>query len=405
MRQNPGMRRLLTLVAAALAAGCSRPGGGSTPRRPTPGGSIALSAGADLTASGDTPGAVTGRDDAAGDDHRLDDAAPKVHDLDVIHMDVVGKDARGEPIIEAKTPGPLLDKGNEAFVAGKLKEAAGWYRKLVAEFPDSALAPAALYNIALVHEKEGALDDAVRAYLELASTYPDAAEALEGQLRAAAILADKEKWKEAVEVLDAVIARTDLSREVRLEAYARKGYVQIELGALEDAEATLGEAIATWRRASRIEDPYYIAMAHFYLGDIDARRFAKQPVRSADEELSADMRTKREHLMNAYGHWKEALQFKQAYWATASGYRMSQIFYEYWQAAVQAPFPDGMSVEARPAYTEEVHDRVRENLAKALDGHRANVELAEAYGVTTSWSEASKTRAAEILAVLDRDTR
>jgi tetratricopeptide (TPR) repeat protein len=402
MRQNPGMRRLLlTLVTAALAAGCPRPSGHTTPATATPG----AKPGADLTASGDTPGAVTGKDDTTGDDHRLDDAAPKVHDLDVIHMDVVGKDAKGEPIIEAKTPGPLLDKGNDAFVAGKLKEAVGWYRKLAVEFPDSALAPAALYNIALVHEKEGALDDAVRAYLELATTYPDAAESLEGQLRAAAILADKEKWKEAIEVLDAVIARADLSREVRLEAYARKGYVQIELGALDEAEVTLGEAIATWRKASRIEDPYYIAMAHFYLGDIDARRFAKQPVRSADEELSADMRTKREHLMNAYGHWKEALQFKQAYWATASGYQMSQIFYEYWQAAVKAPFPDGMTVEARPAYTKEVHDRVRENLAKALDGHRANVELAEAYGVTTTWSEASKTRAAEILAVLDRDTR
>jgi tetratricopeptide (TPR) repeat protein len=245
----------------------------------------------------------------------------------------------------------------------------------------------------------------VRAYLELAAAHPDVLESLEGQLRAAAILADKERWKEAAAVLDAVIARTDLSREIRIEAYARKGYVQLEQGALDDAEATLGEAIATWRKASHVDDPYYIAMAHFYLGEIDARRFDKQPVRSADEELSADMREKRVHLMNAYGHWKEALLFKQAYWATAAGYQMSQIFYEYWQAAVMAPFPDGMSVEARPQYTAEVRARVRENLVKALDGHRANVELADAYGVTTSWSEASKTRAAEILGVLDRDSR
>jgi len=318
---------------------------------------------------------------------------------------VVGHDASGEPVIEAKTPGPLLDKGNQAFKDGKLQDAASFYRALVAEFPDSALAPAALYNIALVHEKEGAPDDAVRAYLELAASYPDAQEALEGQLRAAAILADREKWKEAGDVLDAIIARDDLSREARIEAYARKGYVQIEQGALDAAEPTLGEAIATWRRASRIEDPYYIAMAHFYLGEIAARRFDKQPVRSADEALSADMRTKRELLMKAYGHWKEALQFKQAYWATAAGFQMSQIFYDYWTAAVAAPFPDGMSVEARPAYTAEVRARVRENLTKALDGHRANVELAEAYGVTTSWSEASKTRATEILAILDRERR
>jgi hypothetical protein len=42
---------------------------------------------------------------------------------------------------------------------------------------------------------------------------------------------------------------------------------------------------------------------------------------------------------------------------------------------------------------------------KALDGHRANVELAEAFGVQTTWSQTSKSRAADILAILDREAR
>ena len=117
------------------------------------------------------------------------------------------------------------------------------------------------------------------------------------------------------------------------------------------------------------------------------------------------MEARRVLVMRAYGHWKEALEHKHAYWATAAGYQMSQVFYEYWKVAVKAPYPDGLDPAGRQAYVIEVHDRMRENLTKALEGHQANVELAGAYGVETRWSEASKVRATELLGVLDREAR
>jgi hypothetical protein len=146
-------------------------------------------------------------------------------------------------------------------------------------------------------------------------------------------------------------------------------------------------------------------MAHFYLGEVASKRFDAQPVRSADEQLSQDMSDKRVLLMKAYNEWKEALGFQQAYWATAAGYEMSEIFFAYWKAATDAPFPDGLDAKARPMYVQQVHAKVREDLQKALEGHQANVNLAAAFGVKTSWSEASKQRAVEILAILDQESR
>jgi tetratricopeptide (TPR) repeat protein len=392
-------RSLLPTLLLVVLAGCPHPRAGTTPSVGTPG----AKPGADLDAAGQS--GATGGSDATGDDHRLDDGAPKVTDLDVIHLDVVGHDANGDPIFESKTPGPYLDAGNKAFSAGKLDEAVIWYGRLAKEFPDSGLAPSALYNIALVAEKKGDQKAALLAYADLYAAYPDAAEAAEGLLRSAAIEADRDRFKESEALLRTLDGRDDLTREVRIEVQARLGYVVLEQDRVEDAEIALQAAVATWRKASHIEDPYYIAMANFYLGQVASRRFAAQPVRSADEDLSADMRTKRKLLLDAYDAWKEALGFKNAYWATAAGYEMSQIFYEYWKAAVAAPFPDGMKAEARPLYVTEVRARVRENLEKALEGHQANVGLAEAYGVQTSWSEASKDRAVVIMVLLDRVAR
>jgi len=104
--------------------------------------------------------------------------------------------------------------------------------------------------------------------------------------------------------------------------------------------------------------------------------------------------------VQAYDFWKQALDFRQAYWATASGYQMSQIFVELWEATVKAPYPKKIAEATRAQYVTDVHERVREHLEKALEGHRMNVELAKAYGVDTEWSKASETRAAQVMEML-----
>src|SRR5690348_15712431 len=110
------MTKRVLLTALLALAGCPHPPRGAV-KPSTP----AATPGADLTAAGDAPTPDGTEKDAAGDD-------PRLIDLDVIHMDVVGHDPNGDPIIESKTAGPYLDSGNKAFAAGKLDEAVIWYQ-------------------------------------------------------------------------------------------------------------------------------------------------------------------------------------------------------------------------------------------------------------------------------------
>src|SRR4029079_18726350 len=140
------------------------------------------------------------------------------------------------------------------------------------------------------------------------------------------------------------------------------------------------------------------------LGEVAHRRFIAAPLRLPDEQLKKDIAAKEALAVAAYDRWKQSLVLKNAYWATAPGYQMSQIFFELWDAAVHAPFPQQVDPSARAAYEGEVHALVREDLDKALEGHRMNVGLADAYGVKTAWSEASKQKASEILEVIQRES-
>jgi hypothetical protein len=221
----------------------------------------------------------------------------------------------------------------------------------------------------------------------------------------AALQADHAQWADALATLDAVLARTNLTYADRLEAYAREGYVELERHRYDAADAALAAALAEWRKAPRIEDPFYIAMAHYYRGEVMHRRFAEAPVRTGDDEMVADLAAKRALAVQAYDRWKDSLGFHHAYWATAAGYQMSQIFVELWEAHVKAPYPQRIAVAARASYVAQVHDRVREHLEKALEGHLMNVELAKAFGVSTSWSKGSEQRAVQVMEMLAREAK
>jgi len=330
---------------------------------------------------------------------------PRVVDLDIIRIRAGGTGVGGEPEMTSVASADLFRGANDAAKAGNTKDAIARYRQLIAEFPDSIYAPVALFNIAAIFDGQGDLTATITTLRELVEHYPAARESVEGHLYIAALQAEAKQFVEAHATLEAALARTSLTFVDRVEAYARKGYVELELRRYDAADVSFDAAIAQWRRVPRLDDPYYIAMAHFYRGEVMHRRFADVPVRAADDQLIADLETKRVLAGKAYDRWKQSLGFKHAYWATAAGYNMSQIFVELWEATVKAPYPQKLEAKARDRYVIEVHERMREHLEKALEGHRMNVELAKAFGVETSWSKGSEQRAVQVLELLAKDAQ
>jgi predicted negative regulator of RcsB-dependent stress response len=335
-------------------------------------------------------------------DPGLTEKGPRVVDLDILRITAHAAPG-GEPELTAVASADLFKQAGEAAKAGRPRDAIATYRQLVAEFPESQFAPVALFNIAALDDIQGDLTATLTALEELVARYPATRESIDGHLYIAALQADHARWADAAKTLAAILARTSLTFVDRIEAFARKGYVELELGQLDAAEASLSAAVAEWRKAPRIDDPYYIAMAHYYRGELMHRRFAAAQVRGGDDEMIADLDAKRALAGMAYDRWRESLRFHQAYWATAAGYQMSQIFVELWEAHVRAPYPHRVEAATRPTYVADVHLRVRRDLEKALEGHRMNVELARAFGVETPWSKGSERQAVAIMELLAQD--
>ena len=383
------MSRAAALIALVLVGAC----GGSAKRSTTP--SPPITPADDIgVARGDAP-----RADPS--DSGLTAKDPRVVDLDIIKIRASGPP--GSDSMTTVASADLFRSANEAAKAGRTQEAITLYRQLLHEFAESLYAPISLFNIAAIFDGRGDLPETIATLKELVATYPQARESIEGHLFIVALQSDKKLWADALATLDAILARPNLTFADRIEAYARKGYIQVEQKQYDAADVSLAAAIGEWRKAPRIDDPYYIAMAHYYRGELLHVKFTELRLRTGDDEMVADLEAKRALAVQAYDRWRESLAFKHAYWATASGYQMSQIFVELWEAHVKAPYPKRIAADARKTYVSEVHERVKEHLAKALEGHRMNVELAKAYGVDTVWSKGSETRAVQILELIARE--
>jgi TolA-binding protein len=329
---------------------------------------------------------------------------PRVIDLDIIRIDAHSRGPGGDVELTSVAAADLFKQANQSAKAGRPREAIALYRQIVAEFADSQFAPISLFNIAALYDAQADLPATLATLAELVAKYPDARESVEGQLYIAALQAAHGQWTDAEATLTAALARQNLTFVDRIEAFARKGYVEVEQRAYDRAEVSLEAAVAEWRKAPRIDDPYYIAMASYYRGEVMHQKFLAAPVLRGDDEIVADLDAKRALAVKAYDRWRDCLGFKHAYWATAAGYQMSQIFEELWEAHVKAPYPARIDVATRPLYVADVHARVRVDLEKALEGHRMNVELAKAYGVDTPWSQGSERQAVAIFELLAKDT-
>ncbi|HEV7558274.1 MAG TPA: tetratricopeptide repeat protein, partial [Kofleriaceae bacterium] len=236
-------------------------------------------------------------------DHRSLAKDPRVVDLDIIRIT-----ANGSEMTSVATADEFK-KANEAAKAGRTDEALGIYRGIVQQFPESQFAPVSLFNIAAIFDGRGDPAHTIATLRQLVTSYPDTRESIDGHLYIAAVQADHQQWPDALATLDSVLPRANLTFADRLEALARKGYVLLELKRYDDADTALAGAIAEWRKAPHIDNPYYIAMAHYYRGEVAHRRFADAPIRLPDDQMFADLEQKRVYAVAAYDQWKATLSF------------------------------------------------------------------------------------------------
>lgn len=312
-------------------------------------------------------------------------------------------DAAGTHIDAYDAP-ELFERAGQALSDKRFDAAGTTYAKLLKEFPESTYVRPSLYNLGLAHIGRKDWASAADAFKSLVDRYPSHPDAKDSLFQLGACYAEQGNWPASAEVFARVLARADLNADDRIEAIARRGFAQFNLGDLDAAEKAFRAAMVFKQKIEseeRLSTDFYLAFSQYHLGQIFHERFRKTSLRMPEAQLDKDLEEKAHLLLTAQRAYIDTIKFGNPAWASAAGFQVGSLYEELYDAFVNVPIPPELDAEGRAIYIEELHRKIRILLEKSLRWQRENLLMIERLGVSTEWAEKSKLAYGKLLRLLE----
>jgi tetratricopeptide (TPR) repeat protein len=321
-----------------------------------------------------------------------------------------------EPMVIEAKPGPagvqiesfdaeeLFEQGGAALSQNRYDDAVRFYDKLLEKFPVSPYARPALYNRGLAFRDKKDWPHAVESFRGLAERYADHVDAKDALFQLGACYAEMENWPASGEVFARLLDRKDLTADDHIEAVARRGFAQLQLGDLDTSEKTFRSALYYRQQIEnqeRLSTDFFLAFSQYNLGQINHQRFRRAPIRLPEAQMDRDLEEKASLLLKAQRSYIETIKFGNPRWASAAGFQVGSLYEELYDAFVAAPIPSQLDAEAKAVYQDELRKKIRILLEKSLRWYRENLLMVERLGVDTDWAQKTKVSYAKLLKLLD----
>ena len=307
-------------------------------------------------------------------------AQPPRH-LDIAEPLIITAGPPSQIALSDQDEATLFDSGSRAFSAGHYDDAALHFDRLVGSFPSSSLRLPALYNSALSFERLSRWEEALQrfdSYL-LLKDEPDA------QFHAALAEYKLARLDLAASRLAVLAARPGLPKPRRVEALVQEGVCKVEGSARGEGERLLRQALEL---VDDDTDPALTAQAEFWIGEIYRSYFreaALDPQNMDPQKLADAIEGKAQFLLSAQGHYLRAIRRGEGEWATASGFRIGELYEQFHDQLVDAPLPRDLTASEGAVYREELHKKVRVLIGKAIRIYEQTLSTAQRVGAQNSY--------------------
>jgi tetratricopeptide (TPR) repeat protein len=285
----------------------------------------------------------------------------------------------------------LFDVGSRAFKAGEFEKAALHFDRLWQSFPAAPDRMSALFNAGLAYERLGRFNESLERFGQYLSTNdePDA------QFHAALAEYKLGRLEEAARRLQALADKPGVGEIVKADALLQEGVCRIEGGGRNEGEKLLRAALVIYDKADEAVDPARPAQAEFWLGETYRSYFREvkiDPAGMDPKALGDALENKAQFLLSAQGHYLRAIRKGDGEWATASGYRIGELYEQFHDELVGAPQPPGLDDAQKKLYQEELHQRVKNLVSKAIRIYEQTLATAQRVGAQSDYVQ--KTEAA-----------
>ncbi len=334
-------------------------------------------------------------------DNSLRKREKELLEVDPIHFLAVRDKER--LAIEAYDAAGLFDQAAKHLRKGQCDEAVLMYKRLIVEFAKTDFAAPSLYNSGLCNEQLGRYQQAAGDYRKLIEDYPDSRDITDAMFRLVSAFENLEAWDDGVKILNMLLhERDDLEGIERVEALARIGSSLIQLGKRDDAKPLLEEAAQLFRtgRVSPSSSTFYYAMAQFKIGEIIHAEMREAKLPPNEKQLQPALEHKCQLLLNAQLEYTRAIRIAHPHWAAAASFRIGNLYRNLWNDMIQAPVPKDLDEEASKIYKDILKKRIRVLLGKAVIQWERTLKMARRLNLSNEWIEQTTKELKEVRTIL-----
>ena len=289
-----------------------------------------------------------------------------------------------------------------AFSAGRLQEeiayfaeAADAYELVVKDFGTSAQAADALYNAGVLRQALGQHDRAIAHYQEYAKRFDKRDDAAEVAFRIGVVYEEAGDDGRAEQAFRTYAgAHREAPRRV-IEALVRSARTSLRLGQARRAVESLDAALKLWKRLDpkdKVAGRPWAAEARYHQGELLFKEYEQVTLDVKPKVLEKTLKRKSELLGKAQGVYLSVIDYEDLKWATASLYRVGQIYDNFAEALRTAPTPKGLSDAEAQAYRDALDSYVIDIEEKSIElfatGYQKAIEMQVYDGYTKKIREA-----------------
>ena len=307
---------------------------------------------------------------------------------------VLTQDANGKVVVTDARQ--LFRTASQKFTRAKYEEALGLFRQVIEVHPESKYASHASYNAGLCLVNLKRWEEALDVFRDAQRRLSGSRDAWDAVYEIAHCLEALGRWSELADVSETLFRNglRALSVRRRIEARVRWGKAEFERNRWARAERHLKHALADYRKNSgmpSLKDTNYVSMAQYLIGEVYRALFASVRFRLPVETMKRDLMDKSAFFLKSHRAYLSCVRLNHKRWAVAAGYRLGQLYEEFYLGMMSAEVPPALDESERAIYFEELKGHVKHLVVQAVDVYERNLSMSDRLGTADGeWTE--KTR-------------
>ena len=307
---------------------------------------------------------------------------------------------------------------------GNWAAAAESYRRLAEEAPGGQVAPDALFNAAVCYQKAEDIASAAACFEKIVTLYPQSKYHGDALLVPLTYYEQSEQWDRILEHLDRIyqkdpkspLAQESLYKTARklrskgqderarevFTLYANRypqdsakrleiAYLQAEMdekrGAFQEALAGYRRFLDDYEKTRKSDpalsvDPFSLACAQFRVLEPTFQDYGGIQLR---EPLKQNLAKKQALLDRLVDGYMKTAQYGAGEYATASAYRVGEVYENFWKSFLESQVPGDLSQEELAVYRDLLKQQATPYLEKAVAAYRVTLEKAREKNVFNPW--------------------